>query len=348
MSAYSHGLEKIYAFETINPNSVKQAAFKPTVANEPTPNRPLVFKQPTLPLGPYFQESIPNLRLKEPISALGLTPFALKGLQHRNCKSVEEAIFLLQKDPSSYKGMGQGHIEEISQKIEAFIGKEPFQFVSFVDWESLVRTLIAEIEPKECYIFLSRFQLQMLTQISTSDYQELSRWTKEQIAKGFAKCHDEIRHVKMDFLQEVLHLVSDAFLKPFLRRRCGMSTKADIIQRLEQLSQEKTHFKKIFTLLEAVTTPIQLVQAATGVYTIDHETQAIYQMLVDLAKSYFYKPSLCYPFDMLSKKLYDDCARRHLLIDEHTIQKTLRVSPAFLVQPDERSRLQVSLAFIPH
>ena len=94
---YSHGLEKIYAFENINPKSVKTVAAKPTKVTEPiAADEDLTTEQLILNLGPFYQEALPSFRLQEPISSLGLSSFALKVLQAQNITNCHDAYNFLE------------------------------------------------------------------------------------------------------------------------------------------------------------------------------------------------------------------------------------------------------------
>jgi hypothetical protein len=289
---------------------------------------------------------VPNLRLKEPLSTLGLTPFALKGLLNRNIKSVEDAYLLLQSEPCSYKGLGQGHIEEISQKIEAFVGIYPHQYVPYVDWESLVRTLTVELEAKERYILLSRYALQDLFPNSSTDLQEMHRWTDEQINKIYQKSEDAIKSSQGQFLQETLGIISEAFLKPFLRRHDGFAKSSEIIERLRQVSLQKTSFSKVLSFLHALTCPIILPKIlSSDVYAMDEEAKEMYETVRQKAKEYFYQPFAWFPLKKLSGYLTRDFAKFGFAISERYIERMLDSAPQFVIQHDaQQSSLIVSLA----
>lgn len=333
--AYSHGLEKIYAFETINPKSVKSLAVKiekdSSSISHVTPFQPTATEQLQFNYGPYFEESLADFRLLEPISSLGLTTFAHKALASRQLKTVEEVILFL-KEP---QGLGQGHLDELKTKLEAFVGKEPFKKRRTIHWQSLVRLLCHDLEAKERYVLLARYGLQELYPITLVEQQEVNRWSEEQIEKA----HHLVRD-KRAMLDASLFKIQEAFIRPWMRLQDGLCSKKEILAHLFQLSEDRTHFYEIQQMLQALATPLTLPLVDHDLYASDAAYALAYRNVIELLKSYFYQPFVRYPVKQLVHFAYVELIRQGHSLSARFIEKVLTHSSLFIVGHAESGQLE--------
>lgn len=329
---YSHGLEKIYAFETINPKSVKSLSVKIEKESTVISAKPTASEQLKFNYGPYFEEALPNFRLLEPLSSLSLTTFAHKALTSRQLKTVEEVILFL-KEP---QGLGQGHLDELKAKIEAFVGKDPFKKRQTIHWLSLVRILCHDLEAKERYVLLARYGLQELYPITVSEQQEVNRWSEEQIEKA----HQLVRD-KRTQLNEALFKIQEAFIRPWMRIQDGLCSKKEILAHLFQLSEDRAHFYEIQELMQALATPFTLPLVDLDLYASDTACAHAYTKVIELLKSYFYQPFVRYPVSQLVHFAEVDLIQQGHAIHARFIEKVLTHSSHFLVGHAESGKLEV-------
>jgi len=324
---YTHSLEKIYAFETINPKSVKAVALKSqaqTFTPHKEPPQQLLF-----PFGPYFEEALSCFRLNESIASLGLTPFAQKALLSRGIQTVEEACRFL-KEP---QGLGQGHIEELKSKSEAFLGKDPFKKKKSIHWQSLVRLYCHDLEAKERYALLARFCLQELYPLTTGDLQEVNRSSDEQIEKAQERGKVHIQNKSQDALIKI----QEAFVRPWLRKRDHVATRVDIIERLWQISEDPHYFHQIEKFLSFHFELFSLPQPVPDVFASDTHAQDDFLLVLDIVKSYFYHPFVRYPLAQLIH-----FAKRELPhLPDTFIEKVLSLSPHFVLTLSESGYSEV-------
>ncbi len=318
---YSHGLEKIYAFETINPKSVKAVAVQKrqetTVESSSEAAKP---EQLLLALGPAYSEGLPTFRLKEPISSLGLSAFAAKVLLSKEICTVDDAYRFIRSNAD--KGLGQSHIEEIEAKLNAFVGKNPYCLQKTIDWQSIVRTACKDLGAKERYFLLARFLLEDLAPITTQELQELERIKpKTPVVPDLA------------FIDASLQAIGQAYLLPWLTNRHGISIETELQERLEAISL--SHFRPTFAFFSAHTKPIKLHEVERGVYACDRGTSEEYKTVLECAKGYFYKPHATYPLTTLVRLVTNELAKKGIGFSLGFIEKALTVSPSFIISSSQ-------------
>lgn len=327
---YSHGLEKIYAFENINPKSVKTVAPKETILTEATPKQPLQAPiQLTLELGPLYQEALPSFRLQEPISSLGLSAFAAKVLHTKEIRTCDQACrFVID---GSHKGLGQSHIEEIEAKITAFMGKNPFSLQNTVDWESLVRISCHELEGIMRYCLLARYGLEELSGATSVEVQEVGRLSFEQINKLIDQAHVQLLAKQTCFIERALSSIADAYLRPWLKYRHGFAPKQELHERLFQISHAPKHFWQTLEFLRLFGEPIKLTFIQEGIFASDVATMYDYTTVEECAKSYFYTQHSSYPLSTLTRLVTKTLASEGAGFADGFVEKVLTHSKTFII-----------------
>ncbi len=316
---YSHGLEKIYAFETINPKSVKAVAIQPKA--EVFEEKPLATSQEQLllPLGPSHEEGLTSFRLKEPIHSLGLSAYAVKVLLSKEVATVEDVHRFITSQGD--KGLGQSHIEEILTKLALFVGKNPYSLQKTIDWESIVRTACKDLGSKERYLLLAGFGLESLAPMNPQDTQEVQRYTKEQILK--------VPSPDIAFFEDSLYDIAQAYLVPWLKSRHGISREDELLNRLEAISIGA--FRPICAFISTYSAPIKLLELERGVYASDHATLADYKLVIACANTYFYHPHAKYELSTLVRHITLELAKKGHGFSEGFIEKALTISPSLLI-----------------
>ena len=122
MTTYTHGLEKIYQFEVVNPSSVKPLpyAIKAAIPEQKIEN-PLTpttdARELTFDFGPKFATSMPSLRLDEPLEVLHLSVYAQKALLLQGFKTIRDIV----NTAKEKLPLGLGHVEEVTHKIQNYL-----------------------------------------------------------------------------------------------------------------------------------------------------------------------------------------------------------------------------------
>lgn len=341
---YSHGLEKIYAFENINPKSVKTVVAKEKKVSEahlePTFCPPI---QLTLDLGALYQEALPSFRLQEPISSLGLSAFAAKVLQTKDIHTCDQACHFLVN--GSHKGLGQSHIEEIEAKTTSFLGKNPFLLQKTVDWQSLVRISCQALEATKRYCLLARYGLEEHSSATSVEIQEVSRLSHEQVTKLINQAQEQLQEQlqtqQSSFIESALHSIADAYIKPWLKYRHGFAPATEIYERLFQISHTPKLFWQTLEFLRLFGEPIKLIFVQEGIYASDEATLYDYTAVEECAKSYFYTQHTSYPLSTLIRLVTTTLALQGEGLPDGFIEKVLMHSTNFMIDSSHNSRLAV-------
>lgn len=328
--SYSHGLEKIYAFETINPLSVKSLVIKQQIDSISHLPINATKEQLLFNFGPSHTEGLPSLRLKEPISSVQLSPFAGKALMQKAIKTVEDACRFLESIQKGEQpaGLGLGHIDELTDKLATFIGTNPFGLKKAIHWQSLIRLSCQDMEPKERYCFLARYGLEKLYVMSPPDLQEIGRMTSEQIERTIDKCYALLA---TDELSSYAGKIVEAFVLPWMRRRDGIALRTEIQQRLLSLSEDGDFFWQIQAFLNDVCPLLQLPQVGRDAYACDLTSACEFHQVEELLKSYFYQPFCRYPLKKLIYYVRRQLALGAIAVTDRFIEKVINHSSHFLV-----------------
>lgn len=306
--AYSHGLEKTYAIETINLNSIRklnQAPQKPkTSSTYETPS--LYFPanhQLEFDFGQGYREWIPPLFLKEPIRSLGLSTPAEKCLEKNGKNKIQNLVSADSHDLVFLKGMGQGLIDEIQQALKSYVNKRSVEKDYTVGWESLIKSLFETFDRKKSYILLEKYELTELLSLTPAENVEVKRllnetkelWCSETIA--FLTSSE-----KKNAIYQSMGEIVDAFLKPWMMRRGGIATSSELNERLQKVSSIHKYSNSAIQFLnhlyfnDGLCFANYLIEAEANLFCVNKSVRTIYETLISKSDSYFYSPAASYSF----------------------------------------------------
>lgn len=329
---YSHGLEKIYAFETINPKTVKTVASK-TASSSKKIEDPIISDEEVAPeqlilnYGPFYQEALPSFRLQEPVSSLGLSSFALKVLHAQNITTCQDAYNFL--EAGSHPSLGQSHIEEIESKISAFLGKHPFKLQTSVDFGSLVRIATSSLSTKDRFCLLARYGLDALAGHTSIEQQEVQRLNHEQLSKIIETAQIAVLKNGAAFIENALLDISSAYLQPWMMQRLGISTESEVLMRLKQLSRD-SNFDAVYDFLLLFGEPIKLISVCHKVWASDQMSQKAYNIVEATSVDFFYQPFTTYPLHTLCHFVTKTLCKAGYGFKEGFVIKVLTHSPRFV------------------
>lgn len=353
---YSHGLEKIYSFEVLSPDTVRPLAIKNTKTVQEDASTPYADShepsQLTFDFGPYFSETIKSSRLDEPLEALSLSPLAYKAISTLGTKTVGELALLSQEKLLLTKGMGQGHIEEMKEKLLRFLGTGGKLQSTGIDLLSLIRLLFHTIDPKDRSLFLSRYGLGALFPLKAYDLLEIEKWDDEFQEKVIARTLELLRKNHLPYLENKLAEISLAFIKPWLEARCGFAVEPEIIERLFMVvdaSQEK-YLLKVLDIFKEILLSNNfcfekfLVPVEKKLYAQSEDIAESIVLVQEQALSYFYSKSSTYPLQKLSALICRDCILKWQNISSEFIERILRATSLFSIFRDEAGTVVIGEA----
>jgi hypothetical protein len=355
-NAYSHGLEAIYALETVDiktvrliqkiePETKKSNSRLWQVENE------IIDNQFEFDFGEYHRTWINPLFLREPIRVLELSKHA------EQCLIKNGKIFLSDLIGSeihrhlSLKGMGQGHVDEIQNKLNVYIAGRSLKRSYYIEFVSWLLSLTADIDRKKCAVYLEEFGISNLLSLSPSEKFELRRidqktkksWINEVIAD--LRRNDRVAKVHQDMKR-----ITFAFVMPWLRNRFGLATENEIAERLHIMSDDPQKTTKAINFFKEVYYHSQfplneyLYQVDPQIFCSNENDALAYREVTQEALSYFYKSSVFYHLSQLTKLIFQDFAKAWKNYSEGFIIAVLRRSPRFRVRKGFAGILEVRLA----
>lgn len=348
--AYSHGFEAIYTLQNVDLKTVRKVSFDQPQKQQ-NAARVSKKKPPSelfLDLGIAQSEVIQSFYLDEPISVLALSLQAERRLFESDVKSLRDLLAFKDKGLSQVKGLGQGHIDEIIKKLEAYLEGKDLYETDRVDFLSLLRSLLGGLDGKKLCSILQPFGLAEQFAISPADRMSVKHQYLQRKQDNYQEAVNEARTKdRLTLLKAALEKVVAAFIKPWMRRRQGIATNEEISERIQSKSAQEQHFYSAFQLIQDVYFDHEfpfasfLFPVEECVWAIDAETAQLYNTIIETAKTYFYALNLSYPFHDLVTYISKESARKWQAIDPLFVEKVLKTSSLFSIKRIQENQLSI-------
>ncbi len=349
---YSHGFEDIYALQNVDLSSVRPVTGSTKNNNSTTTTDLPDTKegQLTLDFGPGWRGWMPSLSLHEPLQVLGLSRPAEEGLLENGVRHLHNLIGMDKSDFIGMKGVGQGHIDEVLQKLQEHLGAaSPAQSTS-VDFVSLLRCLYGDMEPLQAYLLLEPYGFHDIITLSTADAVTVRHMNSEARSENLEEAREQaLKHKRRQFVRETFRDLASEFLIPWIEERGGIASLQEIHERLRRCSSDPTTTEAVLTFVqdlyfEGSVFDETLVSAGTELFAVNKEALGRYQSLIRHARSYFYARGQSYWFEELESFLLRDFARKDVGFPDSFIEKVLRLSNDFRVRKGSDGRRSVRLS----
>lgn len=335
-TVYSHGLESIYALETVDIKTLKRMEEPKKVT--PVHKVQVATFARELPFEDRFRETLPSTRLSLPIECLELSKPLIVRLKERGIGNLFELREIKDKILSD-RSLGQNFIDELRRCFETtFEGKE-LDFVQTIDWISFLKGAVFPIDKRGAYLLLKEVGLEEVVQIPLS--LKLSVKTISEVLKG-----ELIEEAKRSLQTLSLTPFFDVFVIPWMRGRHGIATRGEIIERLSCVADEGEIAKLIVPFLCEKTSTFEknLKKVMGDLLTIDSAALSKIQEIEALSKSYFYAPQIIYPLEQLVSCLLKDLAERFIFASHGEVEAVLKNLDVFRVRRDQNQALICHLA----
>ncbi|ADI38601.1 putative uncharacterized protein [Waddlia chondrophila 2032/99] len=351
--AYTHGLEQIYALETIDPSKIKKIELPKSVEKEMIPvgfshREDLWNGQYQLDLGDEYRGWMPPIFLKEPVQMLGLSQRAEMVCLDRGAERLMDLISLDFNDWIGEKGVGQGHIDEIQQKLRQYIDGRSLERSFYIEWKALLRSLTVGMERKKVHLLLQSFDLEWilpLTPVERMETLNLQDQTKK-IWQNEALCALQCFE-KTSYVKEMLRQISSVFLSPWIRARGGVARLCEAAERTERVSQEREIVPRVMRFLQNIygfkKHPLVefLDEVEEELYCPDRYTAEAYFAICQRAQSYFYHEGVIYLFKELTSLLAREFGAAWEGFPELLVEASLKKSCCFQVRKGESGQLVI-------
>jgi len=353
---YSHGLEEIYTLQDVDVTKIKTFGVQTEsqeLESQDFNDRYILPKSPQLELSlaDEFRSTIDSFILSEPIRVLNLSTHAEKYLKQHGKKVLKD---LIDEDWAAFsisKGAGQGHIDEIISKLKEYIGGRTLKDCNTVDFEALIRSLISDDYRTKQYVLLDKYQLGYLITLFPSESVEVRRLSMEQRDSSIQESIKLFRSESgQKFCNLSLQKITDVFIKPWLRGRSGFCRRFELMDRLEQVSNNASAMHHVVKFLADVNSeghfPFNKLLHVIDhdIFCVDEVSQSSFLRIENTAMTYFYKTNLTYRLEEIISWLSREYASCWKGFPDGYLEKVLRTSKRFYVTKNEKGHLLVHLA----
>lgn len=350
-TSYSHGLEEVYTLETVDLKTVRRISDSttPLVSAKDANSLTTSIEQLEFDFGDNFRTSMDSFLLKQPIQVLGLLAHAEKNLLAQGLSNIEQ---LLKSDLNKLvfvKGMGQGHIDDIKEKLREYLKGQSLYQVSTLDLAAWLRSNLAALNRKKLFIAMEPYGLSHLFPLSSLENIEVRRLTLEKRQEWQQDIQPELISKRSLFVTDAKR-ITEAYIKPWMRRRLGFATQDEIMERLQRISSQQEIVVSVLDFLSQIYGKntfffaTHLRGGLEGIYFADADTEKQYNRVLGKAMTYFYKKEISYTISSLVFLLAKEFAKDWESIPMEFIEKTLRNSPAFTLAKDLSGKLLIRLA----
>lgn len=352
-TSYSHGLEAIYALESVDIKSVRRIDTAPKQTLKKLENKKLLLRplQEEFDLGEEFRGWISSFVKNEPIHVLELSKHAEKCLVENGKSKLGDLVGVNLKDFVFLRGMGQGHIEEINQKLNAYLGDHDLDKCYKVDFSSWLKCLVAAQDRKRVYAFLESYDLSELVSLTPGENVEVRKLTLEKKQEWIEELLNKIAQpAQKKAVWADMQQVFNVFFKPWIRQRGGFAAKDELWERMQRISTNAAVSSNVLRFLQSVYFEslankdffnLLLQEIDQNVYCCDAHHAYAYEKIIDQAMSYFYKPSIYYRLNELISLLEREFSRLWTGYPEGYIEKILRLSPVFSTTKGKSGQLEI-------
>lgn len=352
-TSYSHGLEAIYALENVDIKSVRriETAPQPVLKKVETKQECLLKAiQEEFDFGEAYRAWIPSFVKKEPIQVLELTKPAEKCLIDHGKLLVGDLIGVNLKSFVSLRGMGQGHIEEIIQKLDLYLDQHYSEKNYKIDFISLLKCLVASQERKKVFALLEVYDLSAFFKLSPGDNVEVRKLSLEKRQEWNREIIEKITQTEQKkSVRSDMQRIFDAFFKTWILQRGGFASKEELEERMLRISTDSKNCANVLNFLkthyfqEKDFFSFFLHQIDHDIYCCDEFNGCNYERIIDKALSYFYKPTIYYSIQELVGFLEREFSRCWMGFPDGYIEKVLRLSPIFYTSKGLSGKLEVHL-----
>lgn len=242
--AYSHGLEEIYKVETIDLKSIRRMEIKEESSQKPLPVQKSTFPQLSLDLGPGFRGWMTPFLDKEPIQVLDLNKQLEKWLLENSYDTIGALRFADFSTELFVRKLGQGHREELSNKLHDYLKNKPVKETTVIDFLSLLKCVVGKIEKKKLYVALKPFGLDSWFSLTPMELADVKRLGKNEQRLWIDEVHQKLPR---DILDDCFFKIAETWLIPWIEKRSGVATQEELFEYLLLRSSDSEVAEKVLS-----------------------------------------------------------------------------------------------------
>lgn len=341
------GFEDIYSLENVDISSVRTVKMSEEQQTEPSTYKEQ--EQMEFDLGSGHREWMKSLRLEEPIIYLNLSYYTAKALGGHGKKTIGDLI-AIKDDEWLSLGMGQGHIDETKTKLLEYMGRDGMSQHSYnIDFSSLLRNILSDIEPSKAYLIMQPYKLEQLIDLTLAEKAQLRLLDNSKQKKMQQQILQGLCNTKKSYLITKMNEIIATFIKPWMRRRGDLVMACEIEERFFNVSCDPGITSLILLWIKENFYQNSnfygdfVHQIDKDVYCSELFTAQNYESIITTAKSFFYASSANYPLEELVSRIEQQYARHWKSFPENFVAQALRLSSSFCVYKSQLNQQMVSL-----
>lgn len=332
-NAYSHGLEQIYKLENVDIRSVRKIE-----PRQESVKKAAIIEQydEDFDLGEGHRLWLSPSVFEEPIEVLELHRQPEKLLKEQGIVNLKH---LYEADLTQFiysKGMGQGHIDEISSKLNNYLSGKAIRRQYHIDFSSWLISILAPLTRKESYLLLEEYRVGHSIVLTPMDLMDVKKMGKESRSAVIKEAKEKVLLEKHKIIKRFREIES-AFIKPWVLGRLGIASRDEVEERLKRKSQE-IDLKKwqfITTLVPEIEIP--------ELYYATPQIEADFLILEKAIRSFIWNDRAVYPLPDLHRLVSEKLSHSFRSLESIKLLKFLETSPAFSLV-NENGNILVSIA----
>lgn len=346
-NVYSHGLESIYAIETIDLKTIKPL----NIINESAPSTKKKYTHPLLdpefPFGSEFNQTISSFILNESVQALDLSKPCLQILTDFNLFYIRDVTKIDFNDleiHSNFKKISS----EIQPKLDAYLKEKQIYECVTIDFEAWIKSLISENHIKH-YFLLKHYDLTHLISVTPIMSVEIKRTKENDYLKYINDSKEELKTIDRQGLNNLnKEIITKSFLKPWIHGRHGIVKEYELLDYLEQLAENTHNFHSCIRLLSDIYEENNfifknnLITIYPELYCINESVYKNYKKIEGILKSYFPKSKETYLMNELIVFVIKELLIHWDSVEEEFVRKVIKTSPFFKINRNKNFEIEVT------
>ena len=339
LQSYSHGLEEVYTLENVDVSTVRRLGEKEEAQAVQEVIEPIEMEDSKeFDFGDEWRGWMPSLMLREPISVLGLPDPVQKSFIDDGKTQLGDIYTLSQEDMMGL-AIGQGHIDDVRQRLKDYLRGKSLKRSCQVDYISWLRCLLADAKPKMRALALRAWGLADLFPLSPAETMEIKRMSDEARAQ---KEKEALEHIVTDDRRRrfasVWRQVLDTFVKPWVRWRGGIASYEELNERLQRVavdSQAATEVLPLFAhLFFHGRLPFggYMAEVEPDLFAVDSEAAENFRAVFVAASASLYSDEVSYPLEQLVALIEREHAYSWSNYPSGFVEKVLKASSKFRVR----------------
>lgn len=333
----SRTLAEIYTVETVDLKTVKRlgvTAPEEAPKAEPKPADGVLDQEPQLELdlGDPYRGWMESFVLTEPLTVLGLSAHAQRCLQQVGKTALKDIIGIHFEDFLLFKGLGQTHLNEVKEKLSAYLKGRNLSRPRRIDAVALIRGQASFLPKVDLALLFKRFGCEEFIQLSPGEKHELESLDKNAVTRRGDAALKALGEKKG--IIDALKRVEIVYVIPWVQQRGRVATAIEIKERWERLICFPESARKLLNFLEALAGDLLklggLIPVQENLYATDKEAKALALSALKIAKSYYYKPQMSYPLGLLKELVLKELCLFWVALDARILERVLIGSGEFV------------------